>query len=135
MCKKFKKFGKLKAPGSGSAPKVCGVKTKSASECVNSVNDVNICDSVDENVGDFMYMDVLVKGTKVATLLDTGSSINIISKSLYEKLPSQNKSSFRSCGEQAVKLANNQFGRVFSTASILMQTPCSPTEHSILYIF
>lgn len=53
------------------------MKTKSADECVNSVNDVNMCNSVDENVGDFMYMDVLIKGTKVAALLDTGSSINI----------------------------------------------------------
>lgn len=44
-----------------------------------SVNDVNICDSVDENVEDFMCMDVLIKGTKVAALLDTGISINIIS--------------------------------------------------------
>lgn len=52
-------------------------------------------------------MDVLIKGTKVAALLDTCSSINIISKYLYEKLPLQNKSSFWSCGEQAVKLANN----------------------------
>lgn len=107
------------------------MKTKSAGECVNSVSDVNICDSVDETVGDFMYMDVIIKGTKVTALLDTGSSINIISKSLYEKLPSQNKSSFRSCGEQTVKLTNNQFVRVFGTASILMQAPCSPTEHSI----
>lgn len=57
------------------------MKTKSAGECVNSVNDVNICDSVDDNVGDFMYMDVLINGTKVAALLDTGSSTckNIIS--------------------------------------------------------
>lgn len=52
------------------------MKTKSAGECVNSVSDVNICDSVDETVGDFMYMDVIIKGTKVAALLDTGSSIN-----------------------------------------------------------
>lgn len=50
------------------------MKTKSAGECVNSVKDVNICDSVDDNVGDFMYMDVLINGTKVAALLDTGSS-------------------------------------------------------------
>lgn len=83
VCVRKLKFGKLIAPGSGSALKVCGVKTKSAGECVNSVNDVSVCDSVDENVGDFMYMDVLIKGTKVAALLDTGSSINIISKSLY----------------------------------------------------
>lgn len=74
----IKKIGKLIAPGSGSAPKVCGVKTKSAGECVNSVSDVNICDSVDETVGDFMYMDVIIKGSKVAAFLDTGSSINII---------------------------------------------------------
>lgn len=54
-------------------------------ECANSVNDISVCDSVDENVGDFMYMDVIIKCTKVAALLDTGSSIHIISTSLYEK--------------------------------------------------
>lgn len=57
--------------------KVCGVKIKSVGECVNSVNDVNICDLVDDNVGDFMYMDVLINGIKVVVLLDIGSSICI----------------------------------------------------------
>lgn len=72
--------------GLGLVLKVCGVKIKSVGECVNSVSDVNICDLVDEIVGDFMYMDVIIKGIKVVVLLDIGSSINIIFKFLYEKL-------------------------------------------------
>lgn len=72
--------------GLGLVLKVCGVKIKSVGECVNSVSDVNICDFVDEIVGDFMYMDVIIKGIKVVVLLDIGSSINIIFKFLYEKL-------------------------------------------------
>lgn len=36
----------------GKYCKVCGVKiVKSAGECVNSVSDASVCDSVDKNIG------------------------------------------------------------------------------------
>ena len=53
-------------------------------------------------------MPVNIKGLQVAALLDTGSSINIISKSLFDKLPNNGKFNFRSGSEQTAKLVNNQ---------------------------
>lgn len=118
------------------APTVCGGEPQSA----NISDRENVfCESVhsdesecDENIpGEFMYMPVNIKGMQVTALLDTGSSINIISKSLYDKLSLKSKSNFRTCSEQSVKLANNQSVCVFGTASISVQTPCSSRVHSI----
>lgn len=118
------------------APTVCGGEPQSA----NISDRENVfCESVhsdesecDENIpGEFMYMPVNIKGMQVTALLDTGSSINIISKSLYDKLSLNSKSNFRTCSEQSVKLANNQSVCVFGTASISVQTPCSSRVHSI----
>lgn len=74
-----------------------------------------------------MYMLVKIQGMQVTALFETGNSINIISMSLFDKLPIKSKSNFRSCNEQTVKLANNQSVCVFGTASISVQTLCSST--------
>jgi hypothetical protein len=86
----------------------------------------------DGMIGEFLYMDVNIHGMKVTALLDTGSSINIISKELFDKLPLQSKFHFRSSDEQKVKLANNQSVYIFGTASISVQTPCSSGNHTML---
>ena len=54
-----------------------------------------------------MYMPLNIKGLQVAALLDAGSSINIISKSLFDILQNNGKFNLRSGSEQTVKLANN----------------------------
>ena len=98
-------------------------------KCVNFSSEESECDH--NSAGEFMYMPVNIKGMQVAALLDTGSSINIISKSLFDKLPHNGKFNFRSGSEQTVNLANNQSVCIFGTASILVQTPCSSRVHSI----
>lgn len=53
----------------------------------------------------FIYMDVLIKGTEVAALLDTGSIVN---NTFNEKLPPQKKIKFsvmRGTGSQIIQLA------------------------------
>ena len=70
------------------------------------------------SAGEFMYMPVNIKGLQVAALLDTGSSINTISKSLFNKLPNNGKFNFRSGSEQTVKLANNQY-KLFDPHSLV----------------
>lgn len=53
----------------------------------------------------FIYMDVLIKSTEVAALLDTGSIVNNI---FNEKLPPQKKIKFsvmRGTGSQIIQLA------------------------------
>ena len=46
-------------------------------------------------------MPVNIKDMQVAALLDTVSSINTISKSLFDKLPHNGKLNFRSGSEQS----------------------------------
>ena len=35
----------------------------------------------------FMFMDIYVQGLKVTALLDSGSSVNVITKTLFDTLP------------------------------------------------
>lgn len=79
---------------------VCGVKTKSANECINSVSDISICNSVD------VYLhgcpDQRYRGIR---LLDTDSIVNNI---FNEKLPPQKNIKFsvmRGTGSQIIQLA------------------------------
>lgn len=74
-------------------------------KCVNFSSDESECDH--NSAGEFMYMPVNIKVLQVAALLDAGSSINIISKSLFDILPNNGKFNLRSGSEQTVKLANN----------------------------
>ena len=79
-----------------------------------------------------MYMPVDICGIKVAALLDTGSNVNIISKSLFQRLPVQSKSCFvPSVGHQSVTLANGNSIDIVGTARIKVQTPCSNESHNI----
>ena len=54
----------------------------------NSVDD-NLFDNlkVDSHGSDFLFMSVVIGNMKVSALLDTGSSINLISKYLYDRIP------------------------------------------------
>ena len=68
-------------------------------------------------------MSVNIKGLQVAALLDTGSSINIISKSLFDKLPNNGKFNFRSGSEQTVKFVNKQH-KLFDPHSLAWGEQC-----------
>ena len=71
-------------------------------------------------------MDINLQGLKVTALLDSGSSVNVFSKSLVEKLPSKCKYSFSQCVNQSITLANATNVKIVGTAKIIIQTECTP---------
>ena len=56
------------------------------------------------NVGNFMYMPVSIYDVKVAALMDTGSSVNIMSNSLFQKLPTHVKCDFQNTSQFVIYL-------------------------------
>ena len=78
-----------------------------------------------------MFMDINLQGLKVTALLDSGSSVNVISKSLFDKL-SHNCRYFSPCVNQTITLANGSNVQIVGTAKIIIETECTPRKHTIL---
>ena len=68
----------------------------------------------------FLYTTVHFNKLKVSALIDTGSSVNIISEELYKSLPNSKKSDITVNIKDAIVLANNQKIDVIGTAMIKM---------------
>lgn len=85
----------------------------------NDVDDYDCSDS-DQHSGDdnyvcqgseiskCVYLPVTFNKLQVAALLDSDSTINIMSEELYHTVPNSCKSGINSCNTDTVKLANNQ---------------------------
>lgn len=69
---------------------------------------------------------------KVAALVDTGSSINIMSSELFRSLPSYCQLSFRPHVVSKITLANNQQIAIEGTAIVKIKIPHSSQKQSIL---
>lgn len=65
----------------------------------------------------FMYLNCQIGHTTVTALLDTGSSINIISRQFYEIIPDGCKMDFQPSDDQIV-LADNFSVSVYGTARV-----------------
>lgn len=66
----------------------------------------------------FLYINVFFNDRKVAALLDSGSSINIMSKTLFDSIHEQHKLSFERLQCSEIRLANNETIRVSGVATI-----------------
>ena len=64
-----------------------------------------------------MYLPINFQTCHVSALLDTGSSINLMSQELFDKLSSRNKISVEYCNESII-LANNQAIRIDCIAQV-----------------
>ena len=68
-------------------------------------------------------MPVKVNNLKVAALIDSGSSINIISKQFYDSISDSCKSQIQSPVYEKILLANNQSVGVIGKSSVKMHVP------------
>ncbi|CAG2192419.1 unnamed protein product [Mytilus edulis] len=68
----------------------------------------------------FLYLTVRFDSLKVSALVDTGSSVNIISEQLYDSLPYSKKSDFNADVRESIVLANSQKIEVVGTAYVQM---------------
>lgn len=78
----------------------------------------------------FMYLNVLIGCQPITALLDSGSSINIVSKSLYELLPHSVLSCFANFTER-VLVANNGSVKIFGTVNMRMRYTESGKPYTI----
>ncbi|CAC5395384.1 unnamed protein product [Mytilus coruscus] len=63
-------------------------------------------------------MQVVFDQLNVAALIDTGSSINVISKNLFDSISDKLKISFDQLSDPEIRLANNEKIKVFGTAKL-----------------
>ena len=80
----------------------------------------------------YLFLPVDIFNLKVSALLDSGSSVNIISNSFFKRLPVSVQSTLRSCNHDTLTLANNQNIQVLGTARIPIKTPLSKEKHNII---
>lgn len=79
----------------------------------------------------FMYLNVFVHNMPLTALLDSGSSINVMSKSYFKSVPHSEKMDFSLCREDLV-LANNQSVAIYGTARIRVRKSLHDNGHFIL---
>jgi hypothetical protein len=68
---------------------------------------------------------------KVAALVDSGSSINIMSKTLFDSIPEQYKLSFERLECSEIRLANNETIKVSGVANIELNIKSQGTVLSV----
>jgi hypothetical protein len=81
--------------------------------CSNDINFLIIC-----KYNNIFYIDSNITFLTIRELIDTGSSVNIISEELYKSLPNSKKSDITVNIKDAIVLANNQ--------KIDVIVPCGP---------
>ena len=82
----------------------------------------------------FMYLHCIVGHSWVRALLDSGSSINIVSRIFYDTIPEPYKSDFQESDEKIV-MADNGSVAIDGTASIQICTPKKKSHIVPVYIF
>ena len=79
--------------------------------------------------GKLVYLPVSIGSVSVSALLDSGSTINIVSSKFYEGLGSSFKSNIFASSSSKVTLANGQHVNILGAARIRMQI--TKTEQSV----
>ena len=72
----------------------------------------------------FMYLNMIISNKRITALLDSGSAINIISKSLFDVISASDLINFQSSNTK-ITLANDQNVSIYGTASIKVQNHVS----------
>ncbi|CAG2200046.1 unnamed protein product [Mytilus edulis] len=91
--------GKQNQPG-------CGAQSSGLTSSIGADFDKN------STKDKFLYITVLFGDLRIAALVDTGSSINVISKSLYDSISDRHKLYFEQLSESEIRLANNDKIRI-----------------------
>ena len=86
-------------------------------------------DTASVSSNDFLYVHVQFPNSNVSALLDSGSSINLMSKQFYESLPSNVKSTLSPLPGDKIILANNQEIHICGLAQI--QATVNKAKHNI----
>lgn len=84
---------------------------------VSSTRDTIVTDE-DDSDKTLRYITISFHSTKVAALVDSGCNVNVMSKALYDKLPSDVKSPVNRNDQILIKIANNSIVRCCGSAKV-----------------
>jgi hypothetical protein len=65
-----------------------------------------------------LYIQVLYGELKIAALVDTVSSINVLSRSMYDSISDRHKLHFERLGDSEIRLANDDKIRIHGIAKL-----------------
>ena len=105
------------------------VNSSSAATDTETDNFCSESDNAASNKSSFLYLPVKFQTLRVAALLDTGSSINLISSELFNDIPIKLKSEINTFDLSTLVLANDQRIDIDGTATVTMKT--SNESHTI----
>ena len=104
-----------------------GLSTSTDTDCSEIVNDT--CVSV-HNSSKFLFMPLSVKHVKISALLDSGSTINIMSYELFSSLPKHSCTPIVTCcTDNEIVVANGQKVDIVGTSFVKIRVPSG--KHSI----
>ncbi|CAC5398333.1 unnamed protein product [Mytilus coruscus] len=83
------------------------VNYSESTECTSDDNSTFVCK--------FLYMPVQIANLEISALIDTGSSINVMSSQLFNSIPDSMKSEFSAASDK-ITFANNQAVQIYGTA-------------------
>ncbi|CAG2204834.1 unnamed protein product [Mytilus edulis] len=96
---------KCQAPGHFA--RACNWNEQESTECTSDDDSTFVCK--------FLYMPVRIANQEISALIDTGSSINVMSSQLFNSIPDSMKSEFSATSDK-ITLANNQTVQIYGTA-------------------
>ena len=141
MCGKLIEPGRAETQSSGDGKATC-MRHDCSQVLGNNIGTAdNTCDNdtgadnvdMDNNHGQFshfFFMPVNIGYMKVSALLDSGSSINLISRYLFDKIPQYCKGVVNTSTQETMTLANNQVVNVEGHAKVKVIVP-NKGKHTI----
>ncbi|CAG2185803.1 unnamed protein product [Mytilus edulis] len=103
---------KCQAPGHFA--RACNWNEQESTECTSDDDSTFVCK--------FLYMPVRIANQEISALIDTGSSINVMSSQLFNSIPDSMKSEFSATSDK-ITLANNQTVQIYGTAKVKITVP------------
>lgn len=98
----------------------------------NAITDHTECSPI---IGGLLYLFLHFKDVKIAALLDSGSTTNLMSYSLYSRLPNSVKSNLQPLSFDKLELANGSFVTMIGTARVTLYVPrLSKTMHVVFHV-
>ena len=118
----------------GNDAQFSGLETSDLTSTDNMSSDDSFMRTEYSTSHNFMYLHCIVGHSWVTALLDSGSSINIVSRIFYDTIPEPYKSDFRK-NDETIVMADNGSVAIDGTASIQICTPKKKNHIVPVYIF
>ncbi|CAC5421039.1 unnamed protein product [Mytilus coruscus] len=103
---------------------ICNICGQTGHKSPHNYSESIECTSDDDSafVSKFLYMPVRIANLEISALIDTGSSINVMSSQLFNSILDSMKSEFSATSDK-ITLANNQTVQIYGTDKVKISVP------------